>query len=197
MASKRDTKIFQLESGAKVCWKKSDAFQKYRLEVIDHGSATGCGNPYNLMTYKERKNIEDERPESLPPPCNLDSVMYHKIIEGKDLTKELVDDINGDCWGIFTTTSDRKKILKLYYDLRNSEHSTWIGTLSTKEYHRKVDEISKDRFRLAEDPTDLMNDIKEGHTVVFVLGDKDFIEIYYCKIGDQFIKITIDHTLHW
>lgn len=202
-----DSMIFELKCGAKVSWKKNDIFQGYHIEVVDNDPLTEtetgtrtrpwCGNPYNLMTKEEYETIISKRPKASQIPCNLDSMLYNKIIEKKNLSDDIIDNIYADCWGIFTTTSDRKEIIKVYYDLRNSERKTWRTTLSVTEYHEKVQEVSRERYRLGENPEDLINDIEQGHTVILVFGGDELIETYYYKIGELYVRSTVDHTMKW
>lgn len=176
---------------------KKDAFQRYSLEYVDSEPTGGCGNPFNLMTKEEYEMIINEKPKSHLVTCRLNSILYNKIIKEEDLIETISSDICADCWGIFTITNDRKEVVKIYYDNRNSDEKKWRLNLSTKEYHEKVKELGKERERLCNDPSDLIDDIKQNNTVVIVLGCEEFIEMYYYKIGEMYFCSTIDHTMTW
>ena len=184
ISSEQKSEVFQLESGAKVYWKYTDIFYGHELE-IDNSDPQNimadkwCGNPYNLMTDQENKDIKSKRPAEPQVPCNLASMAHNDIIEEKDLPDDLIDNINGDCWGAFTMTNDRKDVVNIYYDSRNSKN------LLTKE----------SRTNLTNDPGCLIDDIKQGHTVVLVFGGNEFLEIYYSKIGEYIISTKVYHKM--
>jgi len=180
------SKIYNLESGIKVSWKKDSYFENYHLKIIDSTPNDGCGNPWGMMTSLESEIIEKERPEMNHIPCGIKSIMKHKIISYEDLSNELIDDISSDCWGVFSTTEDRKEIVNIYFDDRKE-----------RELIDKENKFKEERDRLIKNPQDLINEINNGNTICIVLGIRDFMEIYYCKLSDIYLQITVDHSILW
>ncbi len=200
MATNLTPEVFKLACGVEVFWQPIDAFHKnYQLNLSNENNIeVGCGNPWNLMTEEEEKLIRMKKPSESCIPCNLESMMYHAVLNTKnDLVENIKNNMCGDCWGIFTTTSDRKKMLKLYYDARNSKHESMRGMVSLEVFRQMRDDESRELERLRNDPTDLINDIDNGHTLVLVYGGQNFLEEYFFRSGNSYVIITVDHSVTW
>jgi hypothetical protein len=121
---------------------------------------------------------------------------YQKIIDPNQLKTAIVHSLEGDCNGIFSTSPDRKQI-KLYYDGRNAAHTVKYDQLTTEEFHAQREKDEVERFRLMNDPTDLLQDLENGMTVCIVFGTDEFTEHYYVKLNGMYLQTTVDHSINW
>ena len=164
-----DTKIYTLKCGAQVGWIFQNPFEDYDLHVFKgpHSSdAKGCGNPWNWMTTSEANKIREVEPKNKNKPCKLEDTFEHHFYDSKTLITEIKKIINGDCWGVFTSTASRDKVVTMYYDSRTEESDT----------------SQESRKKITDDPTPLINEIDNGLTAGFVLGNTRFYEYYIFKI---------------
>jgi hypothetical protein len=189
--------IIKLKSGATIRLCKSGAFNHCNIKVVTDadGNKDRCGFCHNVNAMIE--SDDDDEIEAMEAkmhksniPCGLTSIMHHEIIDEKDLAMKLSSDISECCWGIFTTTNDRKEVVKMYHDARPK---------SIRAYQREYRQMRKDdvkkRDDLAKDPTDLIGDIYSGNTVVLVFGFEKCREIYYFKVKNLYMRIVTDHTM--
>jgi hypothetical protein len=165
------TNLFTLECGAKVHWSLKTPFEDYELQVVcdpQKDSKKSCGNPFNWMTPSEYKEITQMRPKNTNKPCKLECMMEQQFFyDTKTVAAELIDFIGADCWGVFTTTQKRDKIVKMYFDTRTDGDD---------------EDSDKLRDKLIEDPAELIDAMNNGLTVVIVMGSKRFIESYFFKV---------------
>jgi hypothetical protein len=96
--------------------------------------------------------------------------MSHRVVTEAKLPEEPTKYIEADCWGIFTTTEDRKRIARVYHDERQAASAD----VPPEELKTLRDKEQRERDRLCADPSDLLADIKQRHTVVVVMGGDEF-----------------------
>lgn len=181
---------FYLQNGALVEWQFPDAFNPPVLQVVTYPPAAGTkdaddANPWNWMTDNDIENVRNHRPDKKIQPCKIDSMMFHKVYAStKDLAVEIQEIIGADCWGLFTTRSDRSQIVKVYFDHRTNQ--------------TEQDGDQKERTRLLEDPSDLIRDIDHGNlTLVIILGDAHFMEYYIFKVAaNTYLSVCVDHSIN-
>src|SRR5690606_1753117 len=100
-----------------------------------------------------------------------------------ELRVDIKRTVAADCWGVYTTSADRCVVPKIYFSYRDG------GS--------KEEDVNKKRQKIIADQTELCNDIENGLTVVLVMGQMEFKEIYYSKMQQIYLSIVVDHTVTW
>jgi hypothetical protein len=183
--------IIVLSNGVKVRWVRYDAFNGHDLEIVDsQGLPSGCGNPWNLLELcpeADRKLVRDKKPGKSKLPVDVQCMMYHHILGGEEqVKKRMKSTISADCWGVFSTSADRTVVHTLHYDYRG------VNNDATREQQEHAQ-----RKQLLSDQAKLWRDIEAGLTVVCVMGNEQFMEIYYFKAGQIYLEIAVDHSITW
>lgn len=175
--------VYRMENGIVYKWTRKSLYEDYQIHVIhDAGKeGCGCGNPWNIIwDYKEEILVTKPKSKKI---FEQDSGMYHKILSSQELPESMLDFLSGDMWCVYTITEDRNKIIKTYFDFRADPWEKNSEGVATRE-------------RLMKDPSELIVDINNGYTVVFVYGSREFIELYFVKISDEKImSIEVTHSL--
>ena len=189
--SAKDTKEmapFTLSNGAQVRWSFIDCFASYTLECVKPTAGkTVHDDPWSMMTPEEAFMVEQKRPVT-DRPCSLDSIMTCHFINMNDVKDRLLHALGHDCWGILSTTADRKTIVKVYFDARNAPGTPEeVSVYLNREIDRIYDNGAKE----------LVKDIEQGLTVIIVFGEYEFLEEYYFQVPggkDTCAVISVDHT---
>ncbi len=181
-----------LQNGTIVEWQRDDCFSGYHIEIVESSIENkGCGNPWNLMNKEESARIKKTRPQTSPPPCNIESILKQSILTKTEMRKELEETISADCWGVFVTTYNRDQVAKVYFDNRNSEDKSNDDTI---------------RERLMNDCSELMEHIENFDTVVVVMGGESFMEFYFTRMVNYnknnqldpiYLMSYVDHSINW
>lgn len=188
--SGKDGEIILLSTGRRVQWICLDAFRGYTLITVDHDDeGFECGNPWNLVQLcpeAERKLVRDKKPQACKPPLDVKSIVGHHVFGNEaEVRSSLTDVVSSDCWGVYTTSDDRKIVHKIYYNERNIErHDNFRDSPAYKEQDKK-------RAAIIDDPTELLQDIANGLTVVCVMGQEELAEVYYFKIGQLYLFANV------
>lgn len=174
--------VYKLDNGIVYKWEKRNLYEDYQIHIVrDMGSrGCGCGNPWNTIgDYRDQ--VVSTKPKS-EKVFEQNSGMYHKLLSSSFETKEYMKElINGDMWCIYTITEDRTRVIKTYFDFRMTD---W----------KEDPEGEAVRNKPASDPSDLIKDIDNGNTVVFVFGSSEFIETYFIRVSQRDIMaIEVTH----
>jgi hypothetical protein len=182
--------VFTLECGAQVQWDLENSFADYQIKVVRDPShhAVGCGNPFNWMTDAEIKLVKEQRPKNNQKPCRVNSMMYSELFTSEDKVKtEMSEIIACDCWGVFTTTVSRDKVIRMYFDTRSQREEAEVG-VTCENYEEEIT-----REKLIRDSTELVQAMNDGLTVVIQMGHSRFVEHYFFKIhvaNNVYLHIT-------
>lgn len=147
----------------------------------------GCGNPYNLMSEDENKNIVLKKPKnnSIIDECHT-KVSFEKNKSYDEAKKHILEYLGADCWGAYTRNKEHEPI-KIFFDMRKFKKSKNI-----EESHKLIEEsdCQKNRYHLIEHIDEYLNEIINNNlTLCIILGCDDFIETYYYPNGDKTFDI--------
>jgi hypothetical protein len=172
-----------LSCGMVVRWEREDAFKHDKLMVVnDICECQCCGNPWNHMTDQESTYIKSLRNVKKEIPGGLQVLLQTETFAtADDMEDDMKETLGADCWGVFTTSADRRVVHHIFFNFRSG----------------KTKEAEKAREILMDDTLPLIDWVQRGQTVVFIMGGRQFMDIYYSKIGDILLKNVIDHTLSW
>lgn len=163
--------------------------ETYGNQILEHmknnESKETYGNPWNIL--ETNQELKDEVMENKPKnkvkmvkrgrKAVSFNILYNNV-EKKELVEEFKEIIKCDCWSIYIR--DNKNIpIKVYYDFRK----------------KKNQEYNQIRENLAEDPSELFDYMNEDYQVCFILGQKEFMDIYAYKTPNnaKYTMIEIEY----
>jgi hypothetical protein len=172
-----------LNNGVTYQWYKKDLYDNYDIKYIDKDNKELEGCVWDAIGSENKKTVLATKPKDYAHPLfEQGTAMYHKFLHGdEELRKTLIENLGDDISCVYTISEDRKKLIKTYFDCREGD-----------------DEFSE-RDRLFSDPSDLIHDIHNGNTVVFVFGSSDLYERYFVKVGvgEECTTMQIEVKYHY
>jgi hypothetical protein len=165
---------YVLDNGIEYQWYKKDLYDDYDIEIVNVEAGK---NIWSIIGDDNKKTVMDTKPKDIPL-FEQGTAMYHKLLKEDELRKVLIGDLGDDLWCLYTISENRKELIKTYFDFRGND----------------ADEKCPERDRLYNDPSDLISDISNGNTVVFVFGSSNLYEKYFVKVSNtEFMCIEVKY----
>jgi hypothetical protein len=151
-------------------------------DIIEHMIENGLeetkmaqGNPWNVLHGNQQllDTINNNKPKKKQKlvtrgkkAVNFEIMCNNQ--DKKEISQEISDIILADCWSIYVR--DKKGApIKVYFDSREEEKT----------------EDSDIRHNLADDPCELIDYMNDNNEVCFIMGKKEFIDIYAYKSANN------------
>lgn len=132
----------------------------------------GCGNPWGTFSDEYSDFIKADCPQVQPPPTHgprpVTQISFFNSDE--EVKKELVEDINADCWSVYVRHPQTHRVQKQYY-------------LTPNTLNRDRVEMEK-RETLTDNPGQMLVDLDQGDHVCCSFGCFPFLDSYYVKVSE-------------